>query len=149
MVLEFAGRGLSFLAALDVVCLVGVSAGLALAAIAFPRHAGERAPGAHTLQINVCFGTFVEGCYPHLRSHPAYLVWASVAAACGGAILGVTHSYGVSYMPLFVFPFVGSSSVLGLAAALGVALGMAFVGTAGLNILVRQGRLSVARATTS
>jgi len=41
MVLEFAGRGLSFLAALDVVCLVGVSAGLALAAIAFPRQAGK------------------------------------------------------------------------------------------------------------
>jgi hypothetical protein len=148
MVLEFAGRGLSFLAALDVVCLVGVSAGLALAAIAFPRQAGERAPGAHTLKINVLFGTFVEGCYPHLRSHPAYLVWASAAAACGGVILGVTHSYGVSYMPVFVFPFVGSS-VLGLAGALGAAFGMAFVGAAALNVWARQGRLNIARTVTS
>ncbi len=137
MVIEFSAGGRSFLAAIDMITLVAVSAGIALAAIAFPRHDQDRPSACHTFTVNACFGTFVEGSFPHVKSHRGYLAVAVVAAAAGGAVVGLTRSYGVSYMPLFGLPVIGAPW-LGLVVAIVVALAAAFLGAAALNLLLRR-----------
>lgn len=140
MVIELSSGGHSFLAVLDMITLVAVSAGIALATIAVPRHEGDRRPACRTLAVNACFGTFVEGSFPHLKSHRGYLAVAMVAGAGGGAVAGLTRGYGVSYIPLFGLPVVGQPW-LGLLVAIVVALAAAFLGTAALNLHLRPADL--------
>jgi hypothetical protein len=137
MVFEFAAHGLSFLAAMDTVTLVAVSAGLSLAAVLVPRRADDRQPARQTLTINLLFGTFVEGSYPYFKSHRAYLALAALAAAAGGAVVGVAHGYGVSYIPVFTLPVVGSAW-RGLTLALLIAFGASTIGAVTLNAWFRR-----------
>jgi hypothetical protein len=136
-VIEFSAGGRSFLDAIDMITLVTVSAGIALAATAFPRHDQDRPSARRTLTINTCFGTFVEGSFPHIKSHRGYLAVAIVAAAVGGAIAGLTRCYGVTYMPLPGLPFIGTPW-LGLLVAIVITLTAAFLGAAALNLLLRR-----------
>jgi fructose-specific phosphotransferase system IIC component len=135
MVIEFTAGGRSFLAAIDMITLVTVSAGIAIATTAFPRRNQDRPSARHTLIVNVCFGTFVEGSFPQIKSHRGYLAVAAVAAA--GAIVGLTRSYGVTYIPIFGLPVIGAPW-LGLLVAIVVTLVAAFLGAAALNLLLRR-----------
>lgn len=125
MVIEFSQHGLSFLAAVDMAALVAVSAGIALAIIIVPGRPEQRATARHTLTINVGFGTFVEGCVPHLRQSRLNMVVAVAAATVGGAIIGAGRGYGVTYIPLPALPVVGDhwqALTLGVGSALLIAL---------------------------
>ncbi|MFF2654348.1 hypothetical protein [Streptomyces sp. NPDC058045] len=137
MVVEFSAGGTSFLAAIDMVALVAVSAGVAAAAILLPRTPGDRKPARRTLGINSLLGTYVEGSFPHVRAGRAAQAVAVVAATAGGAVVGACHGMGVTYVPLFALPVVGTAH-FGLLAALLVSAGIALCGFATLNLRARR-----------
>jgi fructose-specific phosphotransferase system IIC component len=125
MVIEFSEQGLSFLAAVDMAALVAVSVGIALATIVVPGRPEHRPTARHTLTINLGFGTFVEGSFPHLRRSKLNMAAAVAAAAVGGAIIGGGRAYGVTYIPVPALPLVGDhwqALSLGLGSALLIAL---------------------------
>ena len=137
MVIEFSAAGTSFLAAVDMVALVAVSAGVAAAAILLPRTPEDRRSARRTITVNSLLGTYVEGSLPHVKAHPVALGTAVVAATAGGAVVGACHGMGVTYVPLFALPVIGTAH-LGLAAALIVSAGIAFCGFATLNVRGRR-----------
>jgi len=137
MVVEFSASGASFLAAVDMVALVAVSAGITAAAVVWPRLPAERGPARRTLRINALLGTYVEGSFPHVKARRAAMATAVAAATAGGAVAGLCHGTGVTYIPLFALPVVGAAH-LGLAAALLVSAGTAFCGFAVLNLRTRR-----------
>jgi fructose-specific phosphotransferase system IIC component len=139
MVIEFSQRGLSFLAALDMVGLVAVSAGIALATMIAPGQPEDRLTARHTLALNLGFGTFVEGSFPHLRRARTNMAVAVIAATAGGAIIGAGHGYGVTYIPIPALPLVGDDWQ-SLALGLGCALTIAVIGTAAANLVYRARR---------
>jgi hypothetical protein len=133
MVVEYEGHGLSFLATADVVALVVAAAGIAAAYAVLPRSAGDRRVAARTLRVTFWFGTYVEGVYPFFESDRRVVFVAALAGGAGTAVAGFGQALGISYVPPWMLPFVGSSIPYLLAAVL-TSFAVAAVGAAALNV---------------
>jgi hypothetical protein len=133
MIVEFEGRGLSFLATADVVALVVAAAGIAAAHALVPRTAEDRRVALHTLRVTFWFGTYVEGVYPFFDADRRVLVIAALAGGVGTAVAGYGQALGISYVPPWMLPIVGSSWWILLAAVL-ASFAVALVCAAVLNI---------------
>ncbi len=107
MVVEFAARGTSFLAAADMMTLVVVSAGIAVSSILLPYRPGDRGPARRTLFVNALFGTYVEGSYPAVTRSRGYRLLTMACAAVGGAAVGAVGGTGVVYIPVPLLPLSG------------------------------------------
>jgi hypothetical protein len=143
MVVEFEGRGQSFLATADVIGLVVAAAGVAAAYALIPRRTGDRRGALHTLRITTLFGDYVEGVYPFFDNDRGVLAIAVVAAGVGTAIAGYAGARGMSYVPPWVLPLVGTSALALLASVLAT-FAFAFVAAATLNLISSRLRAPVA-----
>jgi hypothetical protein len=128
IVLEIAVTEESFLAVLDVVCLVTVAAGIAAGHWARARDAAA----VRTVRLTVVFGTYVEGVLPLVRrDRGTFLMTCGTAAAAGG-VAGAVAGRSVPYLSPAIVPFVGHP-VGGLAAAVIVAFLMGVAGGLGMS----------------
>ncbi|WP_291280299.1 hypothetical protein [Galactobacter sp.] len=127
VLLEMGEKGHSFFGAIDMVSLVMVSLGITLANIIRPRTSGERALAGSGAAVNLFFGTFVEASYPFMFGDKRVFGTALVAAAAGGAVVGMTGAEASAYLPAFVAPFISTTAIgmiLSMLVALAVALGL-------------------------
>lgn len=104
VLLEMEASGFSFLGAVDLVCLVCVSAGITLANVIMPREKGGRAADFPGFFVNVFFGTFVEAAYPDMFGDKKVFGGAIFAGAVGGALVGLFDVKSTAYVPTFVVP---------------------------------------------
>jgi hypothetical protein len=133
MIIEYEGRGLSFLATADVVALVVAAAGVAAAYALVPRVAEDRRVALHTLRVTFWFGTYVEGIYPFVDADRRVLLIAALAGGAGTAVAGLGQGLGISYVPPWMLPLVGSSIPILVAAVL-TSFGVALLAAAALNV---------------
>ncbi|GAA4618638.1 PTS sugar transporter [Saccharopolyspora hordei] len=137
VLVEMGEKGHSFFGAIDMVGLVMVSLGIALANAVLPRSSGERALAASGAAVNVGFGTFVEAAYPFLFADKRVFAGALLSAAAGGALVGWTGSEATAYLPAFLPPFLATNK-LGMALAMVTACACAFAVTALVNLHHRR-----------
>jgi hypothetical protein len=128
IVLEIAVTGESFLAVLDVVCLVTVAAGIAAGQWVRARDAAA----VRTVRLTVVFGTYVEGVLPLVRRDRGTFLMTCGAAAAAGGVAGAVAGRSVPYLSPVVVPFVGHP-VGGLVAAVIVAFLAGFAGSLGMS----------------
>ncbi len=147
MIVEYEGRGLSFLATADVVALVVAAAGIAAAYALIPRAPEERRVARHTLRVTSLFGTYVEGVYPFFEADRRVLVIAALAGGVGTAVAGFGRALGISYVPPWALPIVGSSAPI-LVAAVAASFAVAFVGALALNVAASSAKRKVAVSGT-
>ena len=137
MVIEFAAHGTSFLAAADMMTLVVVSAGIALASIIRPRRPSDQGPAKHTLKINALFGTYVEGSFPVVTSSRGHRLLTIGCAVVAGACVGAVGARGVTYIPIPLLPLAGQPTI-GLTLAIAITLGVTTLAFVIANTLSRQ-----------
>lgn len=137
VLVEMGEKGHSFFGAIDMVGLVMVSLGIALANVVLPRSSGERALAASGAAVNFGFGTFVEAAYPFLFADKKVFAGALLSAAAGGALVGWTGSEATAYLPAFLPPFIATNK-LGMALAMLTACACAFASTALANLHHRR-----------
>lgn len=137
VLLEMGQKGFSFFGAIDMVCLVMVSLGIALANVARPRSSGERALAGSGALVNFFFGTFVEASYPFMFSDKRIFATAIGSATAAGAVVGLTGAEATAYVPAFVAPFVATTA-WGMVLSMLVAAGLAFAGTLAVNLWVTR-----------
>lgn len=104
VLLEMEAAGFSFLGAVDLVCLVCVSAGITLGNVILPRDKGGRTAAFPGFLVNIFFGTFVEAAYPYMFSDKKVFGGAIFAGAVGGALVGLFNVKSTAYVPTFVAP---------------------------------------------
>lgn len=113
ILLEMEEAGFSFLGAIDLVCLVMVSAGIQLAYIIRPRNDGDRPAAIANIIINLGFGTFVEAAYPYMFSSRKVFASTILSATIGGLLVGIFNVKCTAYVPCFVAPFLSNDNVVG------------------------------------
>jgi hypothetical protein len=116
-----------------VVALVVAAAGVATAYALVPRVAGDRRVALRTLRVTFWFGTYVEGIYPFVDADRRVLFIAALAGAAGTAVAGLGQGLGISYVPPWMLPLVGSSIPVLVAAVL-TSFGVALLAAGALNV---------------
>ncbi|HHU53578.1 MAG TPA: PTS sugar transporter [Clostridiaceae bacterium] len=104
VLIEMEAAGFSFLGAVDLVCLVCVSAGITLGNVILPREKSGRTAALPGFLVNIFFGTFVEAAYPYMFGDKKVLGGAIFAGAVGGALVGLFNVKSTAYVPTFVAP---------------------------------------------
>lgn len=108
ILLEMEKDGFSFLGAIDMTCLVMVSAGITLANVLFPKQKSESAVALPGFIINIAFGTFVEASYPFMFSSKKVFGGALAASTIAGAMVGWMGVKGTAYVPAVVAPMLAN-----------------------------------------
>mmetsp|Transcript_7958 Transcript_7958/g.22559 ORF Transcript_7958/g.22559 Transcript_7958/m.22559 type:complete len:385 (-) Transcript_7958:422-1576(-) len=88
------------LGAIDECVLVGVSLGLCLAHIVFPRQKEDVHLSRRGLFINFLFGDFIEGAYPFMERSTICNTAAGLAAALSGVVVCMFGARSSAYLPL-------------------------------------------------
>ena len=100
----------------------------------------------HTFRVTFWFGTYVEGIYPFVEADRRVLFIAALAGGAGTAVAGLGQGLGISYVPPWLLPFVGSSIPI-LLGAVATSFGVAMVAALALNVVTAFGSRRTATAT--
>jgi len=137
MLIEIEAQGNSFLGAIDMTCLIMVTAGILLANIILPRNEKRDSQLYRSLVVNLALGDFAEASYPYMFSDRRVMISALIAGALGGAAIGLFQSRGVGYLPIFIAPLI-SNHPFGFIISMVIAFGASCVLTLAINIFERR-----------
>ena len=104
IILEIEDYGISFLGAIDIICLIVVCAGITTATTLFSKNVYDRKAALAGLKQNILFGSYAEAAYPYMLGDKRILASAIISAGLAGGVIGWFKLRSIAYVPV-IFSF--------------------------------------------